>query len=51
MLIEAMKLMIHMFPPFFNPADPLNEESAKQYIEDKNGFMQKAKEMTDRYAR
>lgn len=51
MLLEAMKLMVHMFPPFFNPSDPLNEDSAKQYMEDQNGFMAKAKEMTDRHAR
>ncbi|MCI0496733.1 MAG: ubiquitin-conjugating enzyme E2 [Thermoplasmata archaeon] len=51
MLIEGLKLMIHMFPPFFNTDDPLNEDAAKQYVQDRDGFMENAREMNDRHAR
>lgn len=50
LLIEALKLMIHMFPPFFNPDDPLNEKAAEEYLESRETFDAHAREMTEKYA-
>jgi ubiquitin-protein ligase len=50
MLIECLKLMIHCFPPFFNPDDPLNREAGAQYKYNKPEFERMAKEWTAQYA-
>jgi ubiquitin-protein ligase len=50
MLIECLKLMIHCYPPFFNPDDPLNREAGAQYKFNQAEFEKKAKEWTKLYA-
>ncbi len=51
LLLESLKLMIHCFPPFFNPEDPLNEEAAQEFKTNVEAFNMHAKEMTDKYAK
>ena len=50
MLIECIKLMIHCYPPFFNPDDPLNREAGAQYKHNRIEFEKTAREWTDKYA-
>lgn len=50
MLLECLKLMIHCYPPFFNPDDPLNREAGAQYKHNRAEFEKKAREWTEKYA-
>ena len=50
MLLECLKLMIHCYPPFFNPDDPLNKEAGALYKYNRVEFDKKAKEWTRTYA-
>ncbi|GAB4330483.1 MAG: hypothetical protein Kow0069_38110 [Promethearchaeota archaeon] len=49
-IIEALKGMMHMEPPFFNPGDPLNHEAGEQYLRAESKFLKKAREWTKKYA-
>jgi ubiquitin-conjugating enzyme (huntingtin interacting protein 2) len=49
-IIEALKAMMHMEAPFFNPGDPLNHEAGEQYFRSLKKFEQKAKQWTQNYA-
>ena len=49
-IIEALKGMMHVEPPFFNPGDPLNHEAGEQYFRAQKKFESKAKSWTAKYA-
>ena len=49
-IIEALKGMMHVEPPFFNPGDPLNHEAGEQYFRAQKKFESKAKSWTTKYA-
>ncbi|MFX0100968.1 MAG: ubiquitin-conjugating enzyme E2 [Candidatus Hodarchaeota archaeon] len=50
-LIEALRGMMHVESPFFNPADPLNHEAGEEALRAWNKFARKAREWTKKYAR
>ena len=50
MIVECLKLMIHCYPPFFNPDDPLNKEAGEECKTDYDAFTRKAVEWTRKYA-
>jgi len=50
-IIEALKGMIHMEPPFFNPNDPLNHEAGEQYLRAEAKFNEQARKWTAMYAK
>ncbi|MFX1419678.1 MAG: ubiquitin-conjugating enzyme family protein [Promethearchaeota archaeon] len=49
-IIEALKGMMHVEPPFFNPGDPLNHEAGEQYFRAQKKFEAKANTWTKKYA-
>lgn len=49
-VIEALKGMIHMQAPFYNPSDPLNNKAGEMAIKSPKAFAKKAKEWTEKYA-
>ncbi|MBY9011943.1 MAG: ubiquitin-conjugating enzyme E2 [Candidatus Lokiarchaeota archaeon] len=49
-IVEALKGMMHVEPPFFNPGDPLNHEAGEQYFRAQKKFEAKAKSWTAKYA-
>ena len=49
-IIEALKGMMHVEPPFFNPGDPLNHEAGEQYFRALKKFESKAESWTKKYA-
>ncbi len=49
-IIGALKGMMHMEPPFFNPGDPLNHEAGEQYFKSEKSFRKKAEKWTEKYA-
>lgn len=49
-IIEALKGMMHVELPFFNPGDPLNHEAGEQYFRQKSKFDKKAESWTKKYA-
>ena len=49
-IVEALKGMMHMEPPFFNPGDPLNHEAGEQYFRALKKFEAKAESWTKKYA-
>jgi ubiquitin-protein ligase len=49
-IIEALKGMMHVEPPFFNPGDPLNHEAGEQYFRAQKKFEAKASAWTKKYA-
>ncbi len=50
MLFECLKLMVHCYPPFFNPDDPLNKQAGAQHKYNRAEFEKMAKEWTEKYA-
>ncbi len=50
-IIEALKGMMHVEPPFFNPGDPLNHEAGEQCLRALDKFNKKAKSWTQKYAK
>ncbi|MDD1777420.1 MAG: hypothetical protein LUQ65_04565, partial [Candidatus Helarchaeota archaeon] len=49
-VIEALKGMIQMQPPFYNPSDPLNNKAGEMALKHPKDFAKKAKEWTEKYA-
>ena len=49
-VIEALKAMMHMEAPFWNPSDPLNHEAGEQAQRAPDKFNKKAKQWTKKYA-
>jgi ubiquitin-conjugating enzyme (huntingtin interacting protein 2) len=49
-IIEALRAMIHMEPPFYNPGDPLNHEAGEQALRSPDRFNKQAREYTKKYA-
>jgi ubiquitin-protein ligase len=50
-IIEALRSMMHMEAPFFNPSDPLNHEAGEQYFRSLKKFEAKARDWTEKYAK
>ena len=50
-IIESLKGMIHMEPPFWNPADPLNNKAGEQALNNPKAFFKEAKKWTEKYAK
>jgi ubiquitin-conjugating enzyme (huntingtin interacting protein 2) len=49
-VIEALKGMIQMQAPFYNPSDPLNNKAGEMALKHPKDFAKKAKEWTEKYA-
>ncbi len=49
LIIECLKLMVHCYPPFFNPDDPLNIEAGEEYKKSPEQFMKHALKWTKLY--
>ena len=49
-VIKALKGLIHMQPPFWDPNNPLNKEAGDMYFNDPLTFDIKAREWTAKYA-
>ncbi|MHA1271171.1 MAG: ubiquitin-conjugating enzyme E2 [Candidatus Helarchaeota archaeon] len=49
-IIESLRGMIHMEPPFYNPSDPLNNKAGEQALNNPKAFAKEAKKWTEKYA-
>jgi len=49
-IINALKEMMHVEPPFFNPGDPLNHQAGEQYFKSLKKFNKQAEKWTEKYA-
>ncbi len=49
-ILEALKAMIHMEVPFFNPEDPLNHEAGEQFKRAPEKFWTQAQQWTKKFA-
>jgi ubiquitin-protein ligase len=50
-IIESLKGMMHIEPPFWNPADPLNNKAGEQALNNLKAFRKEAKKWTEKYAK